>query len=111
MSRVTSLTEPDGSYTQYRYDLAGRLIEKTDMAGVVSSYEWDGCGNLLLYTDTAGGYTAYYYDKAALTYACLNLIKLAKKRWKTRPIPSLFQFVLDFLTDFFNIYAANPLPA
>lgn len=28
--------------------------------------------------------------KAALTYACLNLKKLAKKRWKIRPIPSLF---------------------
>ena len=28
--------------------------------------------------------------KAALTYACLNLKKLAKKRWKTRPIPSFF---------------------
>ena len=111
MSRVTSLTEPDGSCSRYRYDLAGQLAEMTDMNGIVSSYEWDACGNLLLYTDTAGGYTAYYYDKAALTYACLNLIKLAKKRWKTRPIPSLFQFVLDFLTDFFNIYAANPLPA
>ena len=49
--------------------------------------------------------------KAALTYACLNLKKLAKKRWKTRPIPSLFQLVLDFLADFYNIYATNPLSA
>ena len=49
--------------------------------------------------------------KAALTYACLNLKKLAKKRWKTRPIPSLFHLILDFFSDFFNTYAANPLSA
>ena len=60
--------------------------------------------------------------KAALTYACLNLKKLAKKRWKTRkklakkrwktrPIPSLFQLILDFFSQFSNIYAANPLSA
>ena len=49
--------------------------------------------------------------KAALTYACLNLKKLAKKRWKTRPIPSLFQFIFNFFSEFSNIYAANPLSA
>ena len=49
--------------------------------------------------------------KAALTYACLNLKKLAKMRWKTRPIPSLFQLILDFFSEFSNIYAANPLSA
>ena len=49
--------------------------------------------------------------KAALTYACLNLKKLAKKRWKTRTISSLFQLPLDFFSDFFNIYAENPLLA
>ena len=38
--------------------------------------------------------------KAALTYACLNLKKLAKKRWKTRPISSLFQLILDFFPIF-----------
>ena len=47
--------------------------------------------------------------KAALTYACLNLKKLAKKRWKTRPLPSLFYALQDFLLNSFNIYAANPL--
>ena len=49
--------------------------------------------------------------KAALTYACLNLKKLAKKRWKNRPIPSFFRLILDFFSDFFNIYKANPLSA
>lgn len=47
--------------------------------------------------------------KAALTYACLNLKKLAKKRWKSRPIPSPFLLFLDFFSQFFNICAANPL--
>ena len=49
--------------------------------------------------------------KAALTYACLNLKKLAKKRWKNRPIPSLSHLILDFFSNFSNIYAANPLSA
>ena len=49
--------------------------------------------------------------KAALTYACLNLKKLAKKRWKTRPFPSLSHLILDFFSIFSNTYAANPLSA
>lgn len=47
--------------------------------------------------------------KAALTYACLNLKKLAKKRWKTRPIPSLLLMFPGYLFNFFIPYAANPL--
>jgi len=49
--------------------------------------------------------------KAALTYACLNLKKLAKKRWKNRPISLLFYAFWDFFTLFPNIYAENPLSA
>ena len=49
--------------------------------------------------------------KAALTYACMNLKKLAKKRWKTAPIPLLLKCFSDFVTLFFNFYATNPLPA
>lgn len=48
--------------------------------------------------------------KAALTYACLNLKKLAKRRWKTRPVPSFFLAHRLFL-DLFNICAEYPLPA
>ena len=48
--------------------------------------------------------------KAALTYACLNLKKLAKKRWKNCPFPSLFRVILSFFFDPFNISASNPLP-
>lgn len=49
--------------------------------------------------------------KAALTYACLNLKKLAKRRWKTRPVPSFFHSLTDFFLDLFNICAEYPLPA
>lgn len=49
--------------------------------------------------------------KAALTYACLNLKKLAKKRWKDRPIPSLYRLFFDLLTHFPNICIPNPLTA
>ena len=49
--------------------------------------------------------------KAALTYAYLNLQKLAKKRWKTRPIPSFFHLLLDIYFNFSNICAENPLSA
>ena len=49
--------------------------------------------------------------KAALTYACLNLKKLAKKRWKDRPFPSLLQLLLVSFAFPFNIYEANPLLA
>ena len=49
--------------------------------------------------------------KAALTFACMNLKKLAKKRWKTdRSSLHLLRF-LDFFGNFFNIYTTNPLPA
>lgn len=49
--------------------------------------------------------------KAALTYACMNLKKLAKKRWKTRPIPSFLRLFWLPLFEILNIYAANPLSA
>ena len=49
--------------------------------------------------------------KAALTYACLNLKKLAKKRWKTRSIPAFLRLLLRFFFNFSNIHATNPLLA
>jgi hypothetical protein len=49
--------------------------------------------------------------KAALTYACMNLKKLARKRWKTCTIPALLeQFSSPFIL-FFGYYSTNPLPA
>ena len=49
--------------------------------------------------------------KAALTYACLNLKKSAKKRWKTRSIPAFLRLLLRFFFNFSNIHATNPLLA
>ena len=48
--------------------------------------------------------------KAALTYACMNLKKLARKRWKTAPISSLLMHFSDFITKFSGYYSTNPLP-
>ena len=42
--------------------------------------------------------------KAALTYACMNLKKLAKKRWKPRSFSPPFLY-------YFSVYATNPLLA
>ena len=49
--------------------------------------------------------------KAALTYACMNLKKLAKKRWKTGPVSLLLQRFWGFIGEIFNIYSENPLQA
>lgn len=49
--------------------------------------------------------------KAALTFACMNLKKLAKKRWKTDRSSLHLLRLLDFFGNFFNIYTTNPLPA
>ena len=46
--------------------------------------------------------------KAALTYACLNLKKLAKKRWKTRPIPSFFHLLFGHIFQFFQHLCRKP---
>ena len=40
--------------------------------------------------------------KSALTYACMNLKKLAKRRWKTREIPSLYYAVMKIIPNFFH---------
>ena len=49
--------------------------------------------------------------KAALTYACMNLKKLAKKRWKTALIPSFLIRYFYYFTKSLAIYSTNPLPA
>lgn len=52
---------------------------------------------------------AHMEVKAALTFACINLKKLAKKRWKSRTILSFFHLLPDFFFTFFNISTASPL--
>lgn len=48
--------------------------------------------------------------KTALTFACMNLKKLAKKRWKTDRGSLHLLRLLDFFGNFLNIYTTNPLP-
>ncbi len=49
--------------------------------------------------------------KAALTFACMNLKRLAKKRWKSRLITSLLARILTPISVFTSPYAKNPLVA
>ena len=49
--------------------------------------------------------------KAALTFACMNLKKLAKKRWKSLSIPSLASRFLAHIPIFASSYAEIPLVA
>ena len=49
--------------------------------------------------------------KAALTFACMNLKKLAKRRWKTGWTNSRFASFSRLFLDFSNLDATNPLAA
>lgn len=49
--------------------------------------------------------------KAALTYACINLKRLAKIRWAIRSIPSFSMRVLNLFFTFSGIYVENPVSA
>jgi len=97
--------EADGN--RYRYDLKDLYKYRKETIERIFGLAKELHG--FRYTQQFG--KAQLEVKAALTYACLNLKKLAKKRWKTRPIPSLFQLILDICSIFLNIYAANPLSA
>ena len=47
--------------------------------------------------------------KAALTYTCLNLKKLAKRRWKAAPFHRCLQKHFDNLQDFVAFFTTNPV--
>ncbi len=49
--------------------------------------------------------------KTALTYACMNLKKLAKRRWKDRPFPSFLLCFLDLFLGIAKNYDESPLLA
>ena len=49
--------------------------------------------------------------KTALTYACMNLKKLAKRRWKDRPFPSFLLCFLDLFLRIAKNYDESPLLA
>ena len=61
------------------------------------------------YTQEIG--KAHMEVKAALTYTCLNLKKIAKKRWEPCPI-SLFPWLFRrIISNMFNSCVQNPLLA
>lgn len=49
--------------------------------------------------------------KAALTYACMNLKKLARKRWKTSTFSAFLEPFSCFFLIFSDFFSTNPLPA
>ena len=61
--KATRRIYPDGSKTDYEYDLAGRMISKTSARGIVTRFHYDGWGNLLqkVYSDGTPEET-YQYD-------------------------------------------------
>ena len=61
------------------------------------------------YTQEIG--KAHMEVKAALTYACLNLKKLAKKRWRSRPLSTHFLSFPGVFSKLFNFYEINSLLA
>ena len=92
---------------RYRYDLKDLYKHRKETIERIFGLAKELHG--FRYTQQVG--KAQMEVKAALTYAYLNLKKLAKKRWKTRPIPSFFHLLLDIYFNFSNICAENPLSA
>ena len=84
-------------YYAYRKETIERVF--------ATAKEWHG----FRYTQQYG--KARMEVKAALTFACMNLKKLAKKRWKDRPIPGYTVYFSCFSRFFFNFFAAKALPA
>jgi YD repeat-containing protein len=53
MNRLTKITAPDGSTTQFAYDYRGRRIAVTDPNGKTTAYQYDDADRLVAVTDPA----------------------------------------------------------
>jgi len=62
MNRLTKITAPDQTYTQFAYDYRGRRTSVTDANGKVTSYGYDDADRLTSVTDAAQNLTVYGYD-------------------------------------------------
>jgi RHS repeat-associated protein len=62
VGNTTSITDPNGAMTSYRYNAAGYVEEETDPAGRVTSYTYDTNGNVIEIEDRAGRVQRFEYD-------------------------------------------------
>jgi RHS repeat-associated protein len=62
MNRLTKITAPDQTYTQFAYDYRGRRISVTDANGKTTAYQYDDADRLVAVTDAAQNVTIYGYD-------------------------------------------------
>lgn len=60
--RVSLVTDPEEHDTAYGYDLFDRLASVTQPGDAITAYAYDGQGNLSLVTDAEGSETTYHYD-------------------------------------------------
>ena len=60
--RVSLVTDPEEHDTAYGYDLFDRLASVTQPGDAITAYAYDGQGNLGLVTDAEGNETTYHYD-------------------------------------------------
>jgi RHS repeat-associated protein len=65
LSRLNSVTEPEGKVTSYTYDGAGNRKTETVQFGLIGSntiYNYDNRNRLISTVSTGGAYTRYLYD-------------------------------------------------
>ncbi len=73
----TSLTDPNGNTTQWRYDDLNRVVEQFDTLGHYQHYSYDAVGNLLWQIDGSGRITRYSYD---------NLYRQTSEIWQQETV-------------------------
>ena len=62
LNRLTEITYPDSTTTQYAYDTRGRLTSVTDGNSNTTTYTYDDADRLIKVTDAANNKTYYAYD-------------------------------------------------
>jgi RHS repeat-associated protein len=62
MSRLLSITYPDGSTAGFTYDIRGRRISATDQDGNTTQYSYDNADRLTAVAEANGNTTQYSYD-------------------------------------------------
>ncbi|WP_334075560.1 RHS repeat-associated core domain-containing protein [Paenibacillus sp. A14] len=62
--RLVSKTDREGFTTTYRYNPAGELLKETNALGASYTYEYDNAGRLVKVTDPLGVNVLYSYDLA-----------------------------------------------